>query len=112
MALPPHTRHGFYAKTHPIAHALDGLAASWRPFSMLFAAQFVNYGFIAWNYRMIAQAHYGSIFVSDIACASLSWFLIRRVAKEDSMAGFYGFALGGACGAVVSTVITKMVYGQ
>lgn len=83
-----------------------------RQFLFFFAVQFLNYAMLCWNYRSVAQARFGNIFVSDLACAAISFTLIKKVANTDSRAAMAGYILGGAFGSVVSVWITKMVYGQ
>jgi hypothetical protein len=83
-----------------------------RTFVFFFAVQFLSYAMLCWNYRTVAQARYGGIFLSDLACAAISFTLIKKVANTESRVALIGYVLGGAFGSVVSVWITKQVYGQ
>jgi hypothetical protein len=83
-----------------------------RTFAFFFVVQWLAYGLITWNWRMIAQARYGSIFFSDLLYAAVNFALIQKVAKAESRAAWAGYVLGGAVGSVLSTWLTKQVYGQ
>jgi hypothetical protein len=83
-----------------------------RDFALFFGAQCLAYGVITWNWRMIAQARYPSIFTSDLLYAAINFSLIQKVAKAESKAAWCGYVLGGAVGSVCAAWITKQVYGQ
>ena len=76
-----------------------------------FGLQFVYYFVATWNFRVIAQAHYASILVSDVCMAAVSFTLIRRISKSESTPARAGFVLGGASGSLLAAWVTKMVYG-
>jgi len=79
-------------------------------FGLFFAAQFVFYGFITWNYRAVAQASYLHIFISDLFCAFIAFTMIKRVAQNGDLVAMAGYVLGGACGSVVAAWITKRLW--
>jgi hypothetical protein len=81
-------------------------------FLSFFLLQALFYGVLCWNYRAVAQARYASIGVSDMACAAISWTLIKRIGEAKSKWAQAGFILGGACGSLLSVWITKQVFGQ
>lgn len=83
-----------------------------RKFGWFFSVQCLSYGMITWNYRVVAQARYGSIFLSDLACAAITFTLIKRIVDEHSKAAMAGYILGGACGSVFAAWVTKAIYGQ
>lgn len=83
-----------------------------KEFLFFFALQCLSYGVITWNYRMVAQARYPSIFASDLLCAALGFTAIKRVADAKSHVALAGYMLGGAVGSVVSAWITRKIYGQ
>jgi hypothetical protein len=83
-----------------------------RTFLFFFAVQALNYALLCWNYRAVAQARLGNVFVSDLACAAISFTLIKRVAKAESRAAMAGYVLGGAVGSVVSVYATKGFFGS
>lgn len=81
-------------------------------FAFFFGVQCLAFGLITWNWRMIAQGRYRSIFVSDLFYSAVNFALIQKVARADSEAAWAGYVLGGAVGSVLATWITKKVYGQ
>lgn len=83
-----------------------------RTFLSFFSIQFLSYAVICWNYRSVAQARYGNIFVSDLACAAISFNLIKKVANAESRVAMAGYILGGAVGSITSVWVTKVVFGQ
>lgn len=97
------------------ARALFG--RSWRETSVmkeflrLFALQFVYYFAATWNFRVIAQAHYVSIAISDAGLAAVQFTLIQRIAKAESNLARAGYVLGGVTGSLLATFLTKVVYG-
>ena len=84
---------------------------SCKQFLLFFVIQFVYYGVLCWNFRSISQARYGNIFSSDLACAAITFSLIKKVAKTESKAAWCGYVLGGAFGSIVSVWITKHLFG-
>lgn len=82
-----------------------------RLFAAFFGVQCLSYGMLCWNYRSVAQAWYASIFVSDLACAAITFSLIKHVAGTKSKVAQAGYILGGAVGSVIAVWLTKQVYG-
>lgn len=90
----------------------DPPAAARRPeFLRFFALQFLAYFVSCWNLRVIAQAHYGSIVLSDFVVAAVNFSLIREVAKAETLMARAGFVAGGALGSVLATWLTQRLYG-
>ncbi len=83
-----------------------------KTFLLFFSIQFLSYAMLCWNYRSVAQARYGGIFFSDLACAAISFNLIKKVANTNSRVAMAGYVLGGAFGSIVSVWVTKSVFGQ
>jgi hypothetical protein len=83
-----------------------------KTFAGFFAVQFLSYSLFCWNYRAVAQARYGDVFASDVACATVSFYLIKKVSGATSHWAMAGYILGGACGALFSVWLTKRIYGQ
>ncbi len=102
---------------------VSGKSAGWRDekwkilkehgkmFSLFFGVQFLNYAVLCWNIRSVAQAKYTNIFISDLMCAIMSFKLIKKVSMSESNWALCGYALGGACGSLASTWITKRFFG-
>lgn len=81
-------------------------------FVKLFAVQFVNYALLCWNYRSVAQARYAHVFASDLFCAAVSFWLIRRVVRSGSRWEAAGYVAGGAVGSVASVWVTRTIWNS
>lgn len=87
------------------------MLARLRRFALFFFAQAANYGFLCWNYRAVAGAHYLHIALSDIGCASLTFLLIRHVSRAESGWEFWGYVAGGVAGSLASVWFTSTFLG-
>lgn len=83
-----------------------------RVFVFFFSVQCLSYGMLCWNYRSVAQAWFGSIFVSDLCCAAITFSLIKHVAGTKSKVAQAGYILGGAIGSVIAVWLTRIIYGK
>jgi hypothetical protein len=80
---------------------------------ILFFAQMLSFAVISINYRAIAQGSYLWSVLTDLVVASLSYFVVRRIAKsKDSICQWAGFALGSAVGTVIGIWLSKIILGQ
>jgi positive regulator of sigma E activity len=81
---------------------------------ILFVAQMVSFAVISINYRAIAQANYLWSILTDIIVATLSFFVIRRIAKSNcsSAAQWIGFTIGSATGTALGIFISKIILGN
>ena len=79
---------------------------------ILFAAQMLSFAVISINYRAVAQASYIWSVLTDIVIASLSYFVVRRIAKsENSVCQWAGFAIGSAIGTIIGIWLSKIILG-
>lgn len=79
---------------------------------ILFGAQMLSFAVISINYRAVAQASYIWSVATDIIIASLSYFVVRRIAKsKDSVCQWAGFALGSAIGTIIGIYLSKIILG-
>jgi hypothetical protein len=77
---------------------------------ILFIIQIANYGLLVINYRSVAQAHYFWSAISDFACATFSFFVIKKIATSDNtFHGWLGYSLGGVVGSVLGIWISKLM---
>ena len=80
---------------------------------ILFFAQMLSFAVISINYRAIAQGSYLWSVLTDLVVASLSYFVVRRIAKsKDSICQWAGFALGSAVGTIIGIWASKIILGQ
>lgn len=83
-----------------------------KEFITLFCIQLIAYALLCINYRAVAQAHYVQSAISDFVIATLSFFVIRRIAKsEDTFHGWLGYALGGVAGSFLGIWLSKILLG-
>jgi hypothetical protein len=79
---------------------------------ILFLAQMTSFAVISINYRAVAQASYIWSVATDIVIASLSYFVVRKIAKsKESTCQWAGFALGSAVGTVIGIWLSKIILG-
>jgi hypothetical protein len=80
---------------------------------ILFIAQMLSFSIIAINYRAVAQANYLWSILTDIIVASLSYFVVRRIAKSNcsSIAQWIGFTIGSATGTAIGIWLSKLILG-
>ena len=81
-----------------------------KEFTIMFAVQVISYTIICINYRAVAQAHYFWASLTDFAFASLSYFLIKRIANSDNtFHQWLGYALGGVVGSILGIWLSKLI---
>lgn len=88
------------------------LRNSVKRFCIMFAAQFVLYGMLCWNYRAVAKAWIPEVVVSDGLIAAMNFTLIKRMVKDESKSGLAGYVIGGMSGSAVSVALTKYLWGS
>lgn len=81
--------------------------------SILFITQVISYSLLVINYRAVAQAHYAWSALSDFAIASLSFFVIKKIANsEDSVHLWLGYSLGGVAGSFIGIWLSLVLLGK
>ena len=80
---------------------------------ILFFAQMLSFAIITINYRAVAQASYLWSILTDLIVASLSYFVVKRIAKsKDSTCQWAGFAIGSAIGTAIGIWLSKIILGS
>lgn len=80
---------------------------------ILFLAQMISFAVISINYRAVAQASYLWSVVTDIVIASLSYFVVRKIAKsKESVCQWAGFAIGSAVGTIIGIWASIHILGS
>jgi hypothetical protein len=77
--------------------------------------QFFNWGICTISWRSVAQANYGASIITDSALASLTFFVIRKMVKdqdENSFVQWFGYTLGGVCGTLAGIKISLLWLGK
>lgn len=85
----------------------------WKTFWTLFMTQMLSYFLITWNHRTVAFGLYTGTAISDFLFAGSNFFIIKKIAKDDSSySGWLGYTLGGVLGSMIGIAFTKGIYGQ
>lgn len=85
-----------------------------KDFLILFLTQVLMYTILCINYRAVAKGDYLQSAVSDFMIASASFFVIKRIAKEEKEGDnafwpWLGYALGGVVGSILGIWISKIL---
>lgn len=84
-----------------------------KEFLILCVIQVVSYSLLCINYRAVAQAHYIQSAASDFMIASLSFFVIKRIAQgQDHFHQWLGYATGSVIGSFLGIYISKVLLGS
>lgn len=76
----------------------------------MFFIQVTSYSIMCINFRAVAQAQYLWASLSDFAIATLSYFVIKRIAHNDnSFHQWLGYALGGVAGSILGIWLSKLI---
>ena len=80
---------------------------------VLFFAQMLSFAVISINTRAIAQADYFWSVLTDLIVATLSYFVVRKIAKSPNSAyRWAGFAIGSAIGTIIGIWVSKIILGS
>ena len=80
----------------------------WRAFALMAAVQFVSYANLTINYRAIAAGLVPAAMVTDALASAISFFIIRRVARDgDGHAALLGMMAGGSLAAWFGIWLTR-----
>jgi uncharacterized membrane protein YfcA len=78
--------------------------------SLLALIQIVSYSLLCINYRAVATTQYHEAAVTDFMIASLSFFVIRKIAKsEDSLHQWMGYAIGSVIGSYLGIWLSVQI---
>jgi hypothetical protein len=78
--------------------------------SLLAVIQIVSYSLLCINYRAVATTQYHEAAVTDFMIASMSFFVIRKIAKsEDSLHQWIGYAIGSVIGSYLGIYTSVLI---
>jgi len=84
-----------------------------KEFLLMFVIQIVNYSLLCINYRAVAQAHYAQSAITDFIIASLSFFVIKKIAHgDDTFHQWLGYAFGGVVGSIIGIYLSTILLGK
>ena len=79
--------------------------------SLLFFIQIASYSFLCINYRAVAQTQYHLAAITDFTLASMSFFIIRKIARsEDALHQWLGYVLGSVAGSYLGIYISTLLH--
>lgn len=79
--------------------------------AILFLIQLVSYSFLCMNYRAVAQKEYHIAAITDFVLASMSFFIIRKIARsEDALHQWIGYVLGSVAGSYLGIYISSLLH--
>lgn len=78
---------------------------------ILFIIQVASYSFLCINYRAVAQTQYHIAAITDFVLASMSFFIIRKIARsEDALHQWIGYVLGSVTGSYLGIYISSLLH--
>jgi len=84
-----------------------------KEFIIMFLIQVTSYSLLCINFRAVAQAHYFWASISDFAIATLTYFVIKRIASSDNtLHQWLGYALGGVVGSLLGIYLSTVILGS
>lgn len=90
---------------------LDTVKAGTRSASVFFMIQLWQYFMLTVNFRAVAQGRMLWTFITDLAIACVSFFILKKVQESKTRWEWAGYTLGGAFGSVLAIYLTKMIFG-
>jgi hypothetical protein len=84
-----------------------------KEFSLFFWMQILSYSMVCFSFRAVAQAHYAASVGVDIIYASLTFFVLRKIAKsEDTLIAWAGYTAGSAVGTALGIWVSQVILGR
>jgi hypothetical protein len=79
--------------------------------AILFLIQIASYSLLCVNYRAIAQTQYHLAALTDFTLASMSFFIIRKIARsEDAFHQWLGYVMGSVAGSYLGIYISTLLH--
>ena len=79
--------------------------------SLLFFIQIFSYSLLCINYRAVAQVQYNIAAITDFALASMSFFIIRKIARsDDALHQWIGYVLGSVAGSYLGIYLSTLLH--
>jgi hypothetical protein len=77
---------------------------------LLAGIQMVSYSLLCVNFRAVANTNYHQAALTDFMLASLSFFIIRRIARsEDSLHQWIGYVTGSVIGSYLGIWLSVQI---
>jgi hypothetical protein len=77
----------------------------------LFFIQICSYSILCINFRAVAGTQYHLAAITDFAFASMSFFIIRKIARsEDAVHQWLGYVAGSVTGSYLGIYISTLIH--
>ena len=79
--------------------------------ALLFIIQICSYSLLCINFRAVAQTQYHLAALTDFTLASMSFFIIRKIARsEDALHQWMGYVAGSVAGSYLGIYISTLLH--
>jgi hypothetical protein len=79
--------------------------------ALLFAIQACSYSLLCINYRAVAETQYHLAAITDFTLASMSFFIIRKIARsEDALHQWMGYVTGSVAGSYLGIYVSTLLH--
>ena len=79
--------------------------------AILFCIQICSYSLLCINYRAVAETQYNLAAITDFTLASMSFFIIRKIARsEDALHQWIGYVTGSVAGSYLGIYISTLLH--
>ena len=79
--------------------------------AILYLIQICSYGLLCINFRAVAQTQYHLAAITDFAIASMSFFIIRKIARsEDAIHQWLGYVAGSVTGSYLGIYLSTLIH--
>jgi len=77
---------------------------------LLFCIQIISYSLLCINFRAVATTDYHEAAITDFMLASLSFFVIRKIARsEDAIHQWLGYVAGSVTGSYLGIYLSSIL---
>jgi hypothetical protein len=87
-------------------------AKEWKSFGLMFGCQIMTYFIFSVNARALALGLIAWTVFTDLIYATVAYYIIKLVGKNECPFGQVGYILGGAIGSGLAIILTKWVFGR
>jgi hypothetical protein len=79
--------------------------------AVLFFIQICSYGLLCITFRAVAETQYHLAAMTDFALASMSFFIIRKIARsEDAVHQWLGYVAGSVTGSYLGIYLSTLIH--
>jgi hypothetical protein len=87
------------------------MSQKFKEAAILFFIQICSYSLLCINFRAVAGTQYHLAAITDFALASMSFFIIRKIARsEDAVHQWLGYVAGSVAGSYLGIYISTLIH--